>query len=202
MGAYLICANPVQGNVAPMLAAAGHLVERGHRVTVLTGSRFADDALSAGARFRALEGLADYDDRDPALYLPDRERHRGIARAQYQHPDHLREAHPGPAPRRDGRDRRGPAGRRGRRQRVRGSGPAALRDGGAAARRGARGRPPRAVQPRRRPHGHRPAALVDAARTPPQPGHAPARPARALPSDAAPRGSSCSPISGCAPITS
>lgn len=83
MATYLVCSNPVHGHVSPMLAAARSLIQRGHRVVVLTGSRFAERVIATGAEFRALSGLADYDDRDTASYLPDRERYRGLAQAQY-----------------------------------------------------------------------------------------------------------------------
>jgi len=83
MASYLVCSTPVHGHVSPMLAAAAHLVARGHRVTVLTGSRFADRVAAIGAGFRAFSGLADYDDRDTPSHLPDRDRYRGLAQAQY-----------------------------------------------------------------------------------------------------------------------
>ncbi|PJJ61431.1 nucleotide disphospho-sugar-binding domain-containing protein [Compostimonas suwonensis] len=83
MATYLVCSTPVHGHVAPVLGAAGHLVERGHRVIVLTGSRFADRVAAIGAEFRPLAGIADFDDRDVTSYLPERERYRGIAQAQY-----------------------------------------------------------------------------------------------------------------------
>jgi len=66
-----------------MVDTARHLVRVGHRVIVLTGSRFADRVAEAGAEFRPLRGVADFDDRDVASYLPDRDRYRGLAQAQY-----------------------------------------------------------------------------------------------------------------------
>lgn len=83
MSTYLVCSTPVHGHVTPMLAAAADLVARGHRVIVLTGSRFAAGVAAAGAEFRALDGIADFDDRDIDSYLPDRDRYRGLAQAQY-----------------------------------------------------------------------------------------------------------------------
>jgi UDP:flavonoid glycosyltransferase YjiC (YdhE family) len=50
---------------------------------VLTGSRFRPRAEEAGCRFVPLQGTADYDDRLPDDYLPDRDRYRGVRRAQY-----------------------------------------------------------------------------------------------------------------------
>ena len=46
-----------------MLAIAAELIERGHRVTVITGSRFRDAVEAVGATHRPLTGAADYDDR-------------------------------------------------------------------------------------------------------------------------------------------
>jgi UDP:flavonoid glycosyltransferase YjiC (YdhE family) len=46
-----------------MLGVARGLVVRGHCVTVLTGSRFAEKVVALGARFVAMRGLADFDDR-------------------------------------------------------------------------------------------------------------------------------------------
>ena len=83
MSNFLLCANPIHGHVAPIIAIARDLVDRGHRVTVLTGSRFRDAVLATGADHRALGGLADYDDRVIQDHLPERERHRGIRKLQY-----------------------------------------------------------------------------------------------------------------------
>jgi MGT family glycosyltransferase len=80
---YLLAANPIHGHAGPVLRVAGDLVERGHAVTVLTGTRFADAVRGAGAAFRPLQGKADYDDRLPDTYLPDRERYRGVRRSEY-----------------------------------------------------------------------------------------------------------------------
>ena len=60
---YLFGSTPIQGHVAPMLAIAAELIERGHRVTVVTGSRFRDAVEAVGATHRPLTGAADYDDR-------------------------------------------------------------------------------------------------------------------------------------------
>ena len=83
MSNFLLCANPIHGHVAPIIAIARDLVARGHRVTVLTGSRFRDAVLATGADHRALGGPADYDDRVIQDHLPERERHRGIRKLQY-----------------------------------------------------------------------------------------------------------------------
>ena len=83
MATYLICSTPVHGHVSPMVDIAGQLVARGHRVTVLTGTRFQPRVNAVGATFAALGGNADFDDRDVPSYLPDRDRYRGLAQAQY-----------------------------------------------------------------------------------------------------------------------
>ncbi|MDQ0576784.1 MGT family glycosyltransferase [Agromyces albus] len=83
MSNYLLCANPIQGHAAPIIAIARDLVARGHDVTVLTGSRFRDAVEAAGAAHRTLGGIADFDDRVIQDHLPDRDRYRGIAKLQY-----------------------------------------------------------------------------------------------------------------------
>jgi len=55
---------PIHGHVTPLLAVAGGLVERGHRVSFLTGARFADAVVRTGSDFVALPAEADFDDRE------------------------------------------------------------------------------------------------------------------------------------------
>lgn len=83
MSNYLLCSSPIQGHVAPMIAIARDLVGRGHTVTVLTGSRFRDAVEAVGAGHRSLAGIADFDDRVIQEHLPERDRHRGIGKLQY-----------------------------------------------------------------------------------------------------------------------
>ena len=83
MATYLVCSTPVHGHVSPMLGVARHLAAQGHRVIMMTGSRFEARAVAAGLEFRPLAGNADFDDRDLDSYLPDRGRYRGLARIQY-----------------------------------------------------------------------------------------------------------------------
>jgi len=83
MSTYLLCASPIQGHIAPVIAIARDLVDRGHDVTVLTGSRFREAVVASGAAHRSLTGIADYDDRLMQDHLPDRDRHRGIAKLEY-----------------------------------------------------------------------------------------------------------------------
>lgn len=83
MSTFLLCATPVHGHVTPVLGIGRFLAARDHRVVLVTGSRFADQAKDAGLEFRSLGGIADFDDRDVDAYLPDRNNYKGIARAQY-----------------------------------------------------------------------------------------------------------------------
>jgi MGT family glycosyltransferase len=80
---YLICSTPIHGHVTPMTGIGEYLVDRDHRVIMLTGSRFEDRTRDAGMEFVPLTGIADFDDRDMASHLPDRARYRGLAQAQY-----------------------------------------------------------------------------------------------------------------------
>jgi UDP:flavonoid glycosyltransferase YjiC (YdhE family) len=78
MPRILILTSPIGGHVAPMLSAAA-LVDRGHDVTVLTGSRFAQATVATGAEHLALPPEADYDDRDIDAAFPQRRELNGIA---------------------------------------------------------------------------------------------------------------------------
>ncbi|WP_367147167.1 glycosyltransferase [Microbacterium proteolyticum] len=83
MVTVLLASNPIHGHVGPMLQVAGHLVREGHAVTVVTGTRFRERVEAVGADFRPLRGAADYDDRRPDLYLPERAKYSGVRQAQY-----------------------------------------------------------------------------------------------------------------------
>lgn len=83
MATLLLASNPIHGHVGPMLQVAGHLVREGHDVTMVTGTRFQERVEASGAAFRPLGGAADYDDRRPDLYLPDRAKYSGVRQAQY-----------------------------------------------------------------------------------------------------------------------
>ena len=61
MASVLLCATPVHGHVTPLLAVARYLVERGHRVRFLTGSRYREAAEATGAQYLPLPAEADYD---------------------------------------------------------------------------------------------------------------------------------------------
>ena len=68
MGTFLLCSTPVYGHVAPMLTVGSDLVRRGHRVSMLTGGRFAEQVRDAGMEHIALPAECDYDDRDPDAF--------------------------------------------------------------------------------------------------------------------------------------
>jgi MGT family glycosyltransferase len=83
MSHYLICSSPIFGHVAPMLLIGRHLVERGHRVRMLTGSRFETVVVEAGMEFLPLSGIADYDDRNGGAIFEGGENLRGIKRLRF-----------------------------------------------------------------------------------------------------------------------
>ncbi|NOJ59974.1 nucleotide disphospho-sugar-binding domain-containing protein [Arthrobacter sp. 260] len=62
MAAVLVCSTPVIGHINPMVAVAQGLVDRGHDVRFLTGRRFEDRVVGAGASFVPLPVEADFDD--------------------------------------------------------------------------------------------------------------------------------------------
>ncbi|MCU1344625.1 MAG: glycosyl transferase [Acidimicrobiia bacterium] len=68
MSNVLMCATPVYGHVAPMITIGGHLVDSGHRVRMLTGSRFAAAVTAAGMEHIALPPACDFDDRSPETF--------------------------------------------------------------------------------------------------------------------------------------
>lgn len=84
MGSFVLAASPIAGHAGPIIRVAGDLVARGHRVVVVTGSRFAVAALRSGAEFEPLTGVADFDDRDQDSYIPRRHEFSGVRRAQYE----------------------------------------------------------------------------------------------------------------------
>lgn len=83
MAHFLLTSTPLYGHVTPMVTIGQGLVERGHRVDLLTGRKYAEAATVAGLGFRPLPDEADYDDAHLERWLPDRGRHRGIAAGRY-----------------------------------------------------------------------------------------------------------------------
>lgn len=78
MVSVIVATFPVYGETVPLLQIARGMVERGHDVTVVAGSRFRADALSTGARFVPLSGAADYDDRRLDEIFPERAGRAGL----------------------------------------------------------------------------------------------------------------------------
>ena len=72
MSSVIVAAPPVFGETVPVLEIAAGLVARGHSVTALVGSRFAESATAAGARFVPLPAGADFDDRQLLGANPER----------------------------------------------------------------------------------------------------------------------------------
>jgi UDP:flavonoid glycosyltransferase YjiC (YdhE family) len=83
MSHYLLPSTPMYGHVAPMIGIGRGLLRRGHRVTLLTGSKFRSAAVDAGLSFLPLPAEADYDDADLDAWLPGRDRYRGLAAGRY-----------------------------------------------------------------------------------------------------------------------
>ena len=79
MSSYLLCAPPVYGHLAPLVDVGRDLAERGHEITVLTGSKYRDLVVGAGLRFVALPADADFDDAELQDRLADATAARGVA---------------------------------------------------------------------------------------------------------------------------
>ncbi|GHF46930.1 glycosyltransferase [Streptomyces morookaense] len=63
MPRIIVAATPPHGHTAPLRVIAADLVDRGHEVAFLGGSRFAEEVAATGARFVPLPDEADFDDR-------------------------------------------------------------------------------------------------------------------------------------------
>lgn len=71
MAHIIVAASPSTGHFMPMRAIAADLVQRGHDVTVTTGSRFRSAVETTGARFVPLQGAADFDADDEEKNFPE-----------------------------------------------------------------------------------------------------------------------------------
>lgn len=78
MASLLFASSPSHGHVTPLLVMARHLVDRGHRVRFITGTRFAERVMATGAEFVPLTGDADFDLDDPHAHDPGGRGKRGI----------------------------------------------------------------------------------------------------------------------------
>lgn len=83
MSHFLLPCTPIYGHVAPMIGIGRGLRARGHRVTLLSGSKFRVEAEAAGLRFLPLPAETDYDDANLDAWLPGRDRYRGLAAGRY-----------------------------------------------------------------------------------------------------------------------
>ena len=79
----LLLSSPIFGHVSPMLTLGRGLRDRGHEVTVLTGSKYAASAAGAGLDFLPLPPAADYDDADLEAWLPRRHHRTRVAAGRY-----------------------------------------------------------------------------------------------------------------------
>lgn len=82
MSSYLLCAPPVYGHLAPLVAVGRGLVVRGHEVTMLTGAKYRDLVTAAGIRHVPLPASVDFDDGHLEEVLADASSSRGIARVR------------------------------------------------------------------------------------------------------------------------
>ena len=83
MSHFLLPATPIYGHVTPMVAIGRGLVERGHRVTVLTGRKYEGTVRDSGLGFRPLPAEVDYDDAELDAWLPGRQELRGVAAGRH-----------------------------------------------------------------------------------------------------------------------
>lgn len=83
MSHYLLPSTPIYGHVAPMITVGQALRARGHRATVLTGSKFGRAVEASGLGFRALPTEVDYDDANLGDWLPLRGQYSGIAAGRH-----------------------------------------------------------------------------------------------------------------------
>lgn len=83
MSSILITSTPVVGHITPLLPVASTLIEAGHRVRILTGSRYRDAVERSGAAFLPLPPEADFDDREIDTAFPGRVGLTGPAAIRY-----------------------------------------------------------------------------------------------------------------------
>lgn len=79
----LVCVLPARGHVAPAVAVVDELISAGHAVHVITGRRYRDQFVAAGASVTLLEACADFDDADLDASFPARRGLRGLRLARH-----------------------------------------------------------------------------------------------------------------------
>lgn len=83
MSHFLLTSSPIYGHLAPMLTVGRGLRQRGHRVDLLTGSKYRTAVEDADLTFLPLPAEVDYDDADLDAWLPGRDRYRGLAAVRH-----------------------------------------------------------------------------------------------------------------------
>ncbi|MBF4618721.1 glycosyl transferase [Clavibacter sp. VKM Ac-2873] len=79
MSSYLLCAPPIYGHLAPLVAIGRGLVARGADVTLLTGAKYREVVIEAGLTFAALPADVDFDDAQLDGLLGEANAARGVA---------------------------------------------------------------------------------------------------------------------------
>ncbi|WP_440695848.1 glycosyltransferase [Clavibacter nebraskensis] len=79
MSTYLLCAPPIYGHLAPLVAVGRGLAARGHDITVLTGAKHRDLVVGCGLRFAPLPADVDFDDAHLDELLASASAARGVA---------------------------------------------------------------------------------------------------------------------------
>ncbi|OUD87959.1 4'-demethylrebeccamycin synthase [Clavibacter michiganensis subsp. michiganensis] len=79
MPSYLLCAPPIYGHVAPLVAVGRGLVARGADVTLLTGAKYREAVADAGLAFAPLPADVDFDDAQLDGRLAEARAARGVA---------------------------------------------------------------------------------------------------------------------------
>ena len=79
MPSYLLCAPPIYGHVAPLVAVGRGLVARGADVTLLTGAKYRELVTDAGLTFAPLPADVDFDDAQLDGLLAEARAARGVA---------------------------------------------------------------------------------------------------------------------------
>ncbi|RIJ02381.1 glycosyl transferase, partial [Clavibacter michiganensis subsp. insidiosus] len=79
MPSYLLCAPPIYGHLAPLVAVGRGLAARGNDITLLTGAKYRELVSDAGLRFAPLPEDVDFDDADLDGLLGEANAARGVA---------------------------------------------------------------------------------------------------------------------------
>jgi MGT family glycosyltransferase len=79
MPSYLLCAPPIYGHVAPLVAVGRGLAARGNDITLLTGAKYRELVTEAGLTFAPLPADVDFDDAQLDGLLGEANAARGVA---------------------------------------------------------------------------------------------------------------------------